>query len=108
MSHLPTTLILLLTALPLTHAWGTLGHTTIAFIAQNKISAHTTTWTQSLLSNTSTIYLADTATWADSYRYTGAGAFSAPFHFIDAEDNPPLSCGVEYERDCGRGGCVVR
>ena len=28
---------------------------------------------------------------ADSYRYTTAGAFSKPFHFIDAEDNPPTS-----------------
>jgi hypothetical protein len=45
--------------------------------------------------------------WADSFRYTQAGKFSAPFHFIDAEDNPPSSCGVTYSRDCGEKGCVV-
>ena len=33
--------------------------------------------------------------------------FSAPYHFIDANDNPPSSCGVDYERDCGASGCVV-
>lgn len=31
------------------------------------------------------------ATWADSYRYTTAGEFSAPFHYIDSNDSPP-SC----------------
>jgi hypothetical protein len=51
--------------------------------------------------------LANVATWADSYRYTTAGAFSAPFHFIDAEDNPPSSCSVDYDRDCGSKGCSV-
>lgn len=29
------------------------------------------------------------ATWADTYRYTTAGAFSAPWHYVDANDNPP-------------------
>lgn len=44
---------------------------------------------------------------ADTYRYTTAGTYSAPFHFIDALDSPPSSCGVEYDRDCGSSGCVV-
>ncbi|TVY25884.1 Nuclease S1 [Lachnellula hyalina] len=44
---------------------------------------------------------------ADTYRYTDAGTWSAPLHFIDANDDPPSSCGVEYSRDCGTGGCVV-
>ena len=28
-------------------------------------------------------------------------------HFIDAEDNPPTTCDVNYERDCGSTGCSV-
>ncbi len=44
---------------------------------------------------------------ADTYRYTAAGEFSAPYHYIDAEDNPPTTCGVVYSRDCGKTGCVV-
>lgn len=40
-------------------------------------------------------------------RSTTAGTFSAPFHYIDALDNPPHTCGVDYARDCGPAGCVV-
>lgn len=40
-------------------------------------------------------------------RYTTAGKYSAPYHFIDAEDNPPSSCSVDYNRDCGAAGCSV-
>ena len=47
------------------------------------------------------------SSYADDYRYTTAGKFSAPYHFIDAEDNPPSACSVDLNRDCGAGGCVV-
>lgn len=89
------------------NAWGTLGHETVAFIAQNFVSADTATWAQGILSSTSSSYLASVATWADSYRYTTEGAFSAGYHYIDANDNPPDSCGVELERDCPDSGCIV-
>ena len=89
------------------HAWGNLGHETVAFIAENLISAKGEAWAQSILNSTSSGYLASVATWADTYRYTAEGKFSAPFHFIDAEDNPPQSCSIDYERDCGATGCVV-
>ncbi|KAI9053052.1 hypothetical protein LZ554_003322 [Drepanopeziza brunnea f. sp. 'monogermtubi'] len=90
-----------------TIAWGTLGHTTVAYIASNFVQSTTRDFFQDILHNTSDSYLAGIATWADSFRYTAAGRFSAPFHFIDAEDNPPRSCGVSYARDCGEQGCVV-
>ena len=88
-------------------AWGTLGHETVAFVASNFVKAKTKTWAQGILNDTSSAYLANVATWADSYRYTAAGKFSAPFHFIDAEDNPPSSCSVDFDRDCGSEGCSV-
>jgi hypothetical protein len=48
------------------------------------------------------------ATWADSIRYTKWGRFTSDFHFIDAKDNPPQYCGVDFERDCKKDrGCVV-
>ena len=62
---------------------------------------------QSVLGDSSSSYLASVASWADQYRATKAGKWSAPFHFIDAEDNPPTSCNVDYERDCGHLGCSV-
>ncbi|KAL3426370.1 Nuclease S1-like protein 1 [Phlyctema vagabunda] len=88
-------------------AWGTLGHDTVAYIATNFVSAQTKTYFQGVLGSTSTDYLASVATWADSYRYTAAGTFSAGYHYIDAQDSPPTSCSVDFARDCPAEGCVV-
>ena len=55
------------------------------------VSAATTTHFQAILGDTTTDYLASVATYADSYRYTSAGLYSKPFHFIDANDDPPSS-----------------
>lgn len=62
---------------------------------------------QGVLGDSSSSYLANIASWADQYRGTAAGKWSAPLHFIDAEDNPPSSCDVNYDRDCGSSGCSV-
>lgn len=99
--------LLALATTPSTYAWGTLGHETVAYIASHYVTSHTKAWAQSILNDTSDSYLANVATWADSYRYTTAGKFSAPYHYIDAEDNPPSSCSVDYDRDCGTAGCSV-
>ncbi|TKA28861.1 Nuclease S1 [Salinomyces thailandicus] len=88
-------------------AWGSLGHEAIAYIAQDHVSSATEAWAQDILDDTSSSYLASIATWADTYRYTTAGEFSAPYHYIDAEDDPPDDCNVDYDRDCGDSGCSV-
>ena len=106
----PTMYSLLLLGLGAVHsanAWGDLGHETIAYIAQNFVKSSTETWAQNVLSDTSSSYLANVATWADTYKYTDEGAFSEPYHFIDAEDSPPSTCNVNYDRDCGDTGCSV-
>ncbi|KAI0899739.1 nuclease S1 precursor [Annulohypoxylon nitens] len=104
-----TTLALLSTAaLPGAMAWGAMGHETVAYIASNYVSSATKSYFQGLLGDTSANYLASVAAWADSYRYTTAGKFSAPYHYVDANDNPPSSCGVELDRDCGSEGCILR
>lgn len=100
-------ILLALAGAQTTYAWGAVGHETVAYIATNFVKSATKTWAQSILDDTSADYLANVATWADSYRYTTAGRFSAPYHYIDAEDNPPSSCSVEFERDCGATGCSV-
>ncbi|CAK7201636.1 hypothetical protein SEUCBS139899_004345 [Sporothrix eucalyptigena] len=89
------------------YAWGSLGHATIAYVAQNFVTSEVKTWAQGVLSDTSSSYLANIASWADDYRSTTAGKWSAPMHFIDAEDNPPSSCNVDYNRDCGSSGCSI-
>ncbi|KAJ4353912.1 uncharacterized protein N0V89_005643 [Didymosphaeria variabile] len=101
------TLLSLLPLIAPTIAWGTLGHDTVAFIAQSFISNKTASFAKTLLNDSSDTYLANVATWADSYRYTTEGAFSAPLHYIDALDDPPASCDVDFERDCPEEGCIV-
>lgn len=103
----PVLALFFITFVPTISAWGTLGHDTVALIAQNFVAANTKTYAETILNDTSATYLANVATWADSYRSTAAGKFSAPFHYIDAEDDPPHECGVDFQRDCGSEGCVV-
>lgn len=84
-----------------------LGHITTAYIATHFVSNTTQAYLQDLLRNDDPDYLAKVATWADSIRYTKWGRFTKNFHFIDAHDNPPVSCEVDYERDCKEDGCVI-
>lgn len=107
MSSTANSLVLGLALASGARAWGSLGHATIAYIAQNYLDDATATWAQGLLDDTSDSYLANIASWADDYRSTTAGKWSAPLHFIDAEDNPPSDCNVDYDRDCGSTGCSV-
>jgi hypothetical protein len=97
-----TLLFPVLSLAPSVFAWGALGHRTVAAVAQNYLSSATKTWVSNILGDT----LVNVATWADDYRYTTAGAFSASYHYIDALDNPPTSCSVSYSRDCGNA-CIV-
>lgn len=107
LSCVTRTVSILGSLLPSAYAWGGLGHETVAFIASTFVQQGTKDFFQSILSDTSPQYLANVATWADSFRYTKAGRFSEPFHFIDSKDNPPDRCNVAYSRDCGSTGCVV-
>lgn len=80
----------------------------MAYLASTFVSPTTTSYFQTLLRNDTADYLAGVATWADSVRYTKWGRFSSDFHFIDAKDSPPSSCGVDFDRDCKKDrGCVV-
>ena len=97
----------LLTLAPSALAWGTLGHESIAYVAQDFVTAKTKSWAQKILGDTSDDYLAKVATWADSFKYTSAGGFSESFHYIDAADSPPQTCNVDYNRDCADENCVV-
>ncbi|PSN59812.1 hypothetical protein BS50DRAFT_219575 [Corynespora cassiicola Philippines] len=102
-----TALVALLPLVPQASAWGALGHNTVAYIAQQFLHKSTAHFAQSLLNDTSSNYLANIATWADSFRSTPEGAFSSPLHYIDAFDSPPESCNVDYERDCPEEGCII-
>lgn len=108
MKNLHASALLLASAsLPPVLAWGELGHYTIAYVATDFVTSETESFFQDILGDTSSDYLASVAAWADSYRYTDSGEWSEPLHFIDAQDDPPSTCNVDYDRDCGDTGCVV-
>lgn len=89
------------------NAWGNMGREAIAYIAEDFVNSQTATFVQNTLGDTSDSYIANAATCVDSYRYTSSGSWSQPLHFIDANDSPPTSCSVEYDRDCNTGKYVV-
>ena len=97
----------IISSLPPCHAWGTVGHETIAWIAQSTLSDDAATFVKGALGSKASDFMANVSTWADSYRYTSGGGWSAPLHYIDANDSPPDECDVVYDRDCGEEGCVV-
>ncbi|KAH7316455.1 putative nuclease S1 precursor [Stachybotrys elegans] len=88
-------------------AWGGLGHITTAYVASKFVSNTTEAFYKELLRSDEPDYLARVATWADSIRYSKWARFTKNFHFIDAHDNPPHDCNVDFERDCKEDGCVI-
>ena len=72
-----TLAVSVLFALPCAHTWGTVGHATVATIANNYLTASAKTYVAGILGNGVT--MASIASWADDYRYTTAGKFSAPY-----------------------------
>ncbi|KAK7984834.1 nuclease S1 [Apiospora saccharicola] len=89
------------------YGWGSLGHVAVGYLASNFVQDNTASYFKQLLKNDTEHYIAGVATWADTIRYTKWGRFSKDFHFIDAKDEPPTYCGVDFERDCKEAGCVV-
>ncbi|EWC44320.1 hypothetical protein DRE_01146 [Drechslerella stenobrocha 248] len=86
------------------YSWGLVGHATVAYVAQNYMNGAARILTSHLLSGTP---LAEIASWADTFRTTPDGRFSAVLHYIDANDKPPQKCNVKMERDCASEGCIV-
>ncbi|TFY75401.1 hypothetical protein EWM64_g8611 [Hericium alpestre] len=106
MRYAPQLVCALVLALPKVAAWGNLGHETVGYVAMQFIGSKTLSFVQTSLGSQYNLSLGPAATWADSVRSETAFKFSAPFHFIDAEDNPPDSCSVNQARDCGDTGCI--
>ena len=66
-----------LLALPCAHAWGELGHATVAAIANNYLTSTAKTYVADILGKR--VSMVSVASWADEFRSTAAGRFSAPF-----------------------------
>jgi len=61
-----------------------------------------------LLQPTDTFDISDGAVWPDSNGVRTHMPYSRPWHFIDAKDNPPKTCTINYSADCDPDKrCVV-
>ncbi|KAJ3576285.1 hypothetical protein NP233_g521 [Leucocoprinus birnbaumii] len=89
------------------YGWGATGHQTVGYIAMQFLAPNALSFVQSSLGTTYNRSLGVAATWADDVRSQSAYAWSAPLHFVDAEDNPPTSCSVSESRDCGDNDCIL-
>jgi hypothetical protein len=98
-------LLLILLSLPL-HclAWGSLGHRTVAYLASLYFTPEATRFTNHLLNGQD---ISEASLFADRIRYIPSFHYSAAWHYIDAQDDPPRQCGINITRDCLSEGCVV-
>lgn len=99
-------LCFLFTHIHLVTAWGSLGHRTTTALSLLYIPpshpAHILLRTLLHDQDPTTAAL-----FPDRIRYIPSFAYTAPWHYIDAQDNPPHQCGINMTRDCLSEGCVV-
>ncbi|KAM5541558.1 hypothetical protein V8D89_004748 [Ganoderma adspersum] len=89
-------------------AWGSLGHQTVGYVAQEFLAPKALAFVKKSLGSTYNETLGAAAPWADTVRHTKGYTWSAPFHFVDANDSPlDGSCSVDETRDCGDGKCIL-
>lgn len=102
---LPVITLLTLLFTPTTLAWGSLGHRTVAYLASLYLTPTATRFTNHLLNGQD---ISEAALFPDKIAHIPAFAYTRPWHYIDAADNPPHQCGINITRDCPLSdGCVV-
>lgn len=85
-------------------SWGDLGHRTVGYLAAKYMTSDALAFVNNLLNEGYDI--SDGAVWADKVKRQMR--WTSEWHFIDAQDNPPSDCKINYNRDCaGKDGCVV-
>lgn len=93
---------------PAAHAWGQLGHSVVADLAQHHLSPAAEAEVERLLAPEHTKSLADIASWADQVRddptQGDLGKQTQPLHYINFKSG---DCNYTPPRDCKDGKCVV-
>lgn len=78
------------------------------YVAQEFLAPKALAFVKKSLGSTYNETLGAAAPWADTVRHTKGYTWSAPFHFVDANDSPlDGSCSVDETRDCGDGKCIL-
>ena len=93
---------------PAAHAWGPIGHSIVADLAQRHLSPAAEAEVERLLAPDNTKSLADIASWADEIRNDPAQDAlwkqTRPLHYVDFTSG---DCNYTPPRDCKDGQCVV-
>jgi hypothetical protein len=82
-------------------------HNQIGFMAEAFLTPKTTSILSQILEPKYNESVGRAAAWADGYAHTAQGRFSYQWHWIDTHDWAPDRCGLDYKKDCAKGGCVV-
>lgn len=96
-------MLLFLAFLPLATCWGSLGHRTVAYLAQLHFTPEAYSWTHDLLNGQD---ISEAALFPDKVVHMPQFRYTAGWHYIDAQDDPPRVCAINITRDC-LDGCVV-
>ena len=102
---LPVFLVVLSGLFPFAHAWGSLGHRTVAYLS-TLYSTHPTS-PRFLTYFLNGQDVSEAALFPDKVAHIPSFAYSRPWHYIDARDSPPHECAINMTRDCLSDGCVV-
>ena len=98
-----------LAVVPAAQAWGPLGHSIVAALAQKQLSPAAEAEVEHLLALDHTTQLADIASWPDEIQDDPALATlwkqTRKLHYIDFRGGP--TCDYVPQRDCRNGECVV-
>ena len=94
-----------LCSIPRASCWGVLGHRTVAYLAARYVTPEAKIYIADLVNHQD---ISEAALWADKIRYIPSFAYSKAWHYIDAQDDPPRQCGLNFTRDClPDAGCAV-
>lgn len=104
-----TVLLALLLVVPAAQAWGPLGHSIVAALAQQQLSPAAEAEVEHLLAADHTTQLADIASWPDEIQdnpaLDGLWQQTRRLHYINFRGGP--TCDYVPPRDCSDGECVV-
>ncbi|OAL37675.1 hypothetical protein AYO20_03182 [Fonsecaea nubica] len=95
-----THLLILLCLASKAFSWGELGHRTVGYLAQMYFTSEAENLFDELVHPTESFDISDGAVWADDWATQTRMPWSKPWHYIDAKDNPPKKCKVNFNADC--------
>jgi hypothetical protein len=86
-------------------AWGQLGHSIIAELAQRHLSPQAQAAVKALIGDTS---LASISVWADDYKFTDAGKGTYRWHFVDIDiAHSAYDATIDCQEKNNQGTCIV-